>query len=122
MLYLIILTWILGSTTPLFLNLFLYEDIINKVLTSISNINEYLLLIDNQYFLKIKDVDSFITMGFFYPEVFRKEGILRYKPYTNERFTLTIQNKDRVFPYSELHRFFSKKELRIKKINDLLTI
>jgi predicted glycosyl hydrolase (DUF1957 family) len=94
-------------------------------LTSISNINEYLLLIDNQYYLKIKDVDSFITMGFspyLSKSMSVRKAMYRYKPYTNERFTLTIQKKDRVFPYSELYRFYTKKELRNKKINDLLTI
>lgn len=100
-------------------------------MTSISNINEYLLLIDNHYYLKIKDVDSFITMGFspyLSKSMSVRESMYKYKPYTNERFTLTIQKKDMgtvfigVFPYSELYRFYTKKELRIKKINELLII
>lgn len=86
-------------------------------MTSISDINEYLFLINNNYYLKIKDVDSFLSIG-----LSVREAMYKYKPYTNERFTITIQYRDRVFLYSELYRFYTKKELRIKKINELLII
>jgi len=86
-------------------------------LTSISNINEYLFLINNNYYLKIKDVESFISIGFF-----TKEDMYKYKPYTKERFTIMIKKSERVFLYSELNRFYTKKELRIRKIDELLTI
>lgn len=86
-------------------------------MTSISNINEYLFLINNNYYLKIKDVESFISIGFF-----TKEDMYKYKPYTKERFTIMIKKSERVFLYSELNRFYTKKELRIRKIDELLTI
>ena len=67
--------------------------------------------------MKIKDVESFISIGFF-----TKEDMYKYKPYTKERFTIMIKKSERVFLYSELNRFYTKKELRIRKIDELLTI